>query len=75
MKSEDVHKILSHAFESAEITVQDLTGGMDHFSVIVMWDGFKGKSLIQQHQMVNQSLKETLEDGRIHALQIKTVAR
>ena len=57
----------------AEITVEDMTGTRDHFEVIVMWLGFNGKSVIEQHKMVNQALEGPLHDGKIHALKIKTM--
>ncbi len=65
---------LTAAFPGAEITVQDTTGTRDHFFVAVLWSGFHGKKLIQQHQMVNKALQEELADERIHALQLKTAA-
>ena len=69
-----VYDLLTAAFPGAEITVQDTTGTRDHFSVAVLWDGFKGKRLIEQHQMVNRVLQAPLADERIHALQLKTAA-
>lgn len=69
---EQIHQILKQQLPDAEITVQDLTGTQDHFQAIVIWAGFQGKSLIEQHQMVNRILADALEDGRIHALTIKT---
>ena len=69
---EDIHKILIQKLPGSEVTVQDLTGTRDHFEVMVLWSGFTGKSLIEQHQIVNKSLADALEDGRIHALKIKT---
>ncbi len=69
---EEIHQTLVQKLSGAEITVQDLTGTQDHFEVVVMWAGFNGKGLIEQHQMVNKALSEPLEDGRIHALKIKT---
>ena len=72
MTPEEIQKILIQALQGAEVTVQDLTGTRDHFEVTVMWNGFQGKSLIEQHKLVNQSLAHPLEDGRIHALKIKT---
>ena len=73
MDPQEVQRHLVDRLPGAEVTVQDLTGTSDHFHVIVMWSQFLGKDLIQQHQIVNQALKEPLDDGRIHALQIKTV--
>ena len=74
MNPEDIQKILIEKMSGAEVTVQDMTGTRDHFQVYVMWSGFKGKSLIEQHQAVNRTLSDYLEDGRIHALAIKTFA-
>ena len=70
--AEEIHSLVSQAFPGSEVTVQDLTGGGDHFQVIVAFTGFRGKTLIEQHQMVHRVL-EPLKD-HIHALQIKTLA-
>lgn len=64
--------ILNRQLPGAEVTVSDLTGTMDHFQVDVFWPGFTGKSLIEQHKLVNRALSDALDDGRIHALKIKT---
>ena len=71
---EEIQNRLSQKIPGAEITVQDMTGTLDHFQVHVMWQGFRGMSLIEQHQTVNRALSDFLEDGRIHALAIKTFA-
>ena len=70
--TDEIKTILSERLEGADISVEDMTGTFDHFEVKVVWTGFQGKGLIQQHQIVNQALAEVLEDGRIHALKIKT---
>ena len=72
IKPEEVQNFLKQKMPDAEITVQDLTGTMDHFEIMVMWSGFKGKNLIAQHKDVNDALTVPLEDGRIHAIKIKT---
>ncbi|MCX8049948.1 MAG: BolA family transcriptional regulator [Methylohalobius sp.] len=45
-------------------------GGAGHFSVIVVSSAFAGKTLIQRHQLVYQSLSD-LMPSQIHALRIK----
>ena len=70
MLADEIQTILSRAFPEAEVTVEDMTGTGDHFQVIVLSGLFKGKSLIEQHQMVHASLAP-LRD-QIHALAIKT---
>ena len=74
MTPEQVQTLLLQSFPDAEVTVEDMTGTADHFQVHVVWEGFRGKGLIEQHRVVNQALAAPLEDGRIHALKIKTHA-
>lgn len=68
----EIEKILREKLPGAEVRVTDLTGTMDHFEAEVAWSGFRGKSLLEQHRRVNQVLAEFLDDGRIHALKMKT---
>jgi stress-induced morphogen len=69
---EEIEAILAEKLPGAVVGVVDLTGTQDHFEVRVAWKGFQGKGLIEQHQTVNKALADMLEDGRIHALSIKT---
>lgn len=71
--TEEIEKLVLAALPGAVAGAVDLTGTADHFEVRVSWNGFQGKSLIEQHQIVNKALKLPLEDGRIHALKIKTI--
>jgi len=57
----------------ADVQVFDRTGTMDHFNVTVRSNGFKGKTLIEQHQLVYGALKAALKDGRVHAVELKTI--
>lgn len=68
--AEEIQSRIKQALPEAEVTVQDMTGGGDHFQVIVISPAFRGKTLIEQHQMIHASLKG-LEEA-IHALAIKT---
>ena len=58
----------------AEVQVFDRTGTMDHFNVTVRSEAFNGKTLIQQHQLVYGALKAALKDGRVHAVELRTIA-
>lgn len=73
MEPQEIHGILMQKLPGAEITVEDMTGTRDHFEVIVMWAGFNGRSVIEQHKIVNQALAGPLDEGKIHALKIKTM--
>lgn len=73
MEPQEIHGILIQKLPGAEVTVEDMTGTRDHFEVIVMWSGFNGKSVIEQHKIINQALTGPLNEGKIHALKIKTM--
>ena len=70
--AEEIQAAVTKTFPGSEVTIRDMTGGGDHFEVIVLSQAFKGKMLIEQHQMVHKAL-EPLKD-RIHAVAIKTRA-
>jgi stress-induced morphogen len=57
----------------AEVGIVDRTGTMDHFNVTVRSKAFKGKTLIEQHQLVYGALRAALKDGRVHAVELKTI--
>lgn len=73
MSPQAITEILTKQFPDAQIDVMDMTGTMDHFEVKMIWGGFQGKGLIEQHRIVHNALEFALEDGRIHALKIKTL--
>lgn len=56
----------------AIVQITDLTGTGDHYQAVVVSAQFIGKSLVQQHQLVNAAVKEALASGAIHALALKT---
>ncbi|HEY1728887.1 MAG TPA: BolA family protein [Candidatus Baltobacteraceae bacterium] len=56
----------------ADVVVTDMTGTMDHYDIRVRSNAFSGKSLLDQHRMVYAALEAARQDGRIHALQLKT---
>ncbi|MCS7007063.1 MAG: BolA family protein [Thermoleophilia bacterium] len=68
-----VRALLEDAFPDAvEVTVEDRTGGGDHFQVTVVSPAFDGLPLIDQHRRVNEALAGPLADGSIHELRIRT---
>ncbi len=72
MDPSGVKKIVEEFFPDAEVEVFDLTGTFDHFQIRVVSELFRGKSLIEQHRLVQQAVQSALSDGRIHAIQVKT---
>ena len=73
MAVDRLESLLRGAFPDAdELSVEDRTGGGDHFQVTVASPRFAGLSLLDQHRLVNDALAEPLRDGTIHELRIKT---
>jgi len=73
MATESLERLLRDAFPDAtELSVQDRTGGGDHFQVTVASPAFAGLPLLEQHRLVNDALAQPLRDGTIHELRIKT---
>jgi len=73
MSTQPLQALLENAFPDAtELSVQDRTGGGDHFQVTVSSPRFAGLSLLDQHRLVNEALAGPLRDGTIHELRIKT---
>ncbi len=67
----EVENLILKKLPNAKIKVEDLTGTMDHLGILVIDDSFQGISLIEQHQMIMDALKESLQKN-IHAVKIKT---
>jgi len=73
MNEDRLRPLLEQAFPDAtELSVEDRTGGGDHFQVTVASTRFEGLPLIEQHRLVNEALAAPLADGTIHELRIKT---
>jgi acid stress-induced BolA-like protein IbaG/YrbA len=74
MNPEKIKSMIEAGIPGAEVQVSDNRGTGDHFSAVVISTAFEGLSLVEQHQMVYQSLKEHLT-REIHALQLKTMTK
>ena len=73
MARERLESILRAAFpEAADVSVEDRTGGGDHFQVTVTSSRFDDLPLLEQHRLVNDALAAPLADGTIHELRIRT---
>ena len=72
ISKEELEKLLKESLPSAKISIEDLKGDGDHYSATVISSKFKGKSRIQQHQIVYEALKGKM-GGELHALMLKTI--
>ncbi len=64
--------LIRETLPDAQVRIHDMTGTMDHFEVLVRSSVFAGKSLMDRHRLVEKALKQARDDGRIHALAIRT---
>ena len=62
---------IEEAIPGAQASVEDLTGGGDHFRAEVVSDRFDGLSRIDKHKLVYDVFGEEV-GGPIHALSLKT---
>jgi stress-induced morphogen len=68
---EELQDRIAAALPGAQVRVEDLTGGGDHFRAEVVSDRFEGLSRIQQHKLIYDVFGDEV-GGPIHALSIKT---
>ena len=71
MQPADIEALIKAALPDAKITIEDLAGDGDHYAATVVSDAFKGKSRVQQHQIVYAALRGRM-GGELHALALQT---
>ena len=69
--AEELKERIEVALPGADVNVEDLTGGGDHFRAEVVSERFAGLSRIDQHRLVYDVFGSEV-GGPIHALSIKT---
>lgn len=73
MNAGDIERMIKDAIPDAKVTIRDLAGDGDHYAAEVVAESFRGKSRVQQHQMVYNALKGNM-GGVLHALALQTSA-
>ncbi|MCY1705765.1 BolA family protein [Pannonibacter sp. SL95] len=73
MDANEIITLIKAALPDAQVEVRDLAGDGDHYAANVVSEAFRGKSRVQQHQMVYQALKGNM-GGTLHALALQTNA-
>lgn len=71
MNASDIERLIREAIPDAQVTIRDLAGDGDHYAATVIAESFRGKSRVQQHQLVYQALKGQM-GGVLHALALQT---
>ena len=74
MPASEIESLIRQAFPDAEVTMTALADDNDHWAAMVVSCAFKGKSRVQQHQMVYAALQGRM-GGVLHALSLQTAAK
>jgi stress-induced morphogen len=70
-RADELKSRIESALPGSRVSVEDLTGGGDHFRAEVEYDRFDGMTRIAQHKLVYDVFGDEI-GGAIHALSIKT---
>lgn len=73
MAANEIEALIKAALPDARVTIEDLVGDGDHYAATVVSDLFRGKSRVQQHQIVYAALRGRM-GGELHALALQTSA-
>ncbi len=73
MDAGEIERLIRETFPDAEVHIDDLRGDGDHYAARVISAAFKGKSRVEQHQMVYRALRGRM-GGELHALALQTAA-
>jgi len=73
MAKQEIEAMIREALPDATVEVEELANDGEHYSARVVSAAFKGKSRVQQHQIVYAALKGRM-GGILHALALQTAA-
>ena len=71
MEAANIERLIREGIPDATVQIADLRGDGDHYAAHVESPSFKGKSRVQQHQMVYAALQGKM-GGELHALALTT---
>jgi len=67
MQPAEIEAFIKAALPDAEVIIQDLAGDGDHYAASVVSEAFRGKSRVQQHQLVYAALLAAAQAASIPA--------
>lgn len=73
MSAREIEAMIRSALPDARVSIRELAADGDHYAAEVVSEQFRGKSRVQQHQMVYDALKGNM-GGALHALALQTSA-
>jgi stress-induced morphogen len=73
MTAGEIEALIKQGLPDADVRIDDLRGDGDHYAAHVVSEQFRGKSRVQQHQMVYSALQGRM-GNELHALALQTSA-
>ena len=73
MDAATIERLIREGLPDARVSIEDLRGDGDHYAATVISRSFRGKSRVQQHQMVYEALRGRM-GSELHALALQTSA-
>ena len=73
MDAHEIEKLIKDGIPDAKVSIRDLAGDGDHYAAEVVAESFRGKTRVQQHQMVNAAFGEDMGTV-LHSLALQTKA-
>jgi len=73
MEAAEIEALIKAKLPDAEVTIKDLAGDGDHYAAVIVSESFRGKTKVQQHQLVYDALQGNM-GGALHALALQTSA-
>ena len=71
MAAHEIERRIKAALPDATVEIRDLAGDGDHYAATVTSEAFRGKSRVQQHQLVNAAFGDDL-GTTLHSLALQT---
>lgn len=69
LNEEQIKALIEAGLSGSQVTI---SGDGRHFEAVIVSDEFQGKTMIQQHRLVNSILAEHFKTDAVHALSFKT---
>lgn len=73
MEATEIEALIKAKLPDAQVTIRDLAGDGDHYAAVIVSQAFRGKTKVQQHQLVYDALQGNM-GGALHALALQTSA-
>lgn len=71
MQASEIERRIKAALPDAVVTIDDLAGDGEHYRATVVSEAFRGKTRVEQHQMINAAFGGDLGTV-LHSLALQT---